>query len=111
MFFVVCVFDTDLWDAKFEKSLNFVDPEAGGRCLISTRVTSLLSGEDALQVQLPTESEAARILMDAAGSPTAGRADQHRQVPVECLEVVKICGRLPLALEMVFSARQVSCTS
>ena len=51
-------FLVDLWDEKFEGLLNFVDEEAGARCLISTRVRSLLAEQDSLQVQLPSASEA-----------------------------------------------------
>eukprot|EP01051_Picozoa_sp_SAG22_P002548 SAG22_NODE_115_length_19315_cov_10.458368_9_plen_1069_part_00 len=90
----------DLWDSEFERSLDFIDAEAGGKALISTRVKSLLTEQDSLQVQLPTESEAAQILMAAAGTSAATGRDRRSQIPSEVFEVVKLCGRLPLALEM-----------
>jgi hypothetical protein len=129
-------FLVDLWDEKFEGLLNFVDEDAGARCLISTRVRILLAEQDSLQVQLPSASEArldegilslsltifcciwnpyrydkfqrritvrpristqaAHIVMAAAGAS----ADSSSAIPAEVFEVVKLCGRLPLALEM-----------
>eukprot|EP01051_Picozoa_sp_SAG22_P006380 SAG22_NODE_416_length_10804_cov_4.791126_4_plen_1245_part_00 len=86
----------DLWEPKWERLLNFVDVEAGARCLISTRVKSLLTEKDSVQVQLPTEAEAAALLMVAAGCTGHAGSD----VPPEVFQAVKLCGRLPLALEM-----------
>lgn len=92
----------DLWNEEDERHFNFLPPidsaDNGSRLLISTRVRGLLKpdrpgGVSAIEVGLPSPSEAIRIVMNAAemGDQTA---------PVEASQIVEICGRLPLALRL-----------
>ena len=56
----------DLWDETHEAELNFVDPDSDSRVVISTRVRGLLKGAASIEVNVPSEQDAIRILMAAA---------------------------------------------
>eukprot|EP01052_Picozoa_sp_SAG31_P051549 SAG31_NODE_12290_length_952_cov_1.144197_1_plen_316_part_11 len=89
----------DLWVLGHEELLNFVDSRAGGRALISSRVHSLLRNEFStlIEVKLPSTEEAVCILMRSA---MGSRYDESVAPPPEAREIVKMCGRLPLALDI-----------
>ena len=84
----------DLWDREQEEQLNFTDPAAGARVLISCRVAGLLKDAHQQQVGLPSMTEAQQILMAAAG----GR--DGNAIPSGCEELATLCERLPLCLSM-----------
>eukprot|EP01052_Picozoa_sp_SAG31_P019855 SAG31_NODE_1466_length_8227_cov_10.254675_2_plen_1008_part_00 len=92
----------DLWNEDDEQHFNFLPPvddfDNGSRVLISTRVRGLLKperpgGVNAIEVGLPSVSEAVRIVMNAADMG-------GQNPPAEADQVVEICGRLPLALRL-----------
>lgn len=85
----------DLWAAEHESALNLVDVTAGSRVLISTRVNALLSNAHQLELGLPSDSEAARMVLSSAGEEDVSTGDGKI---VGLPEIVNLCGRLPLAL-------------
>jgi hypothetical protein len=84
----------DLWETEHEDRLNFIDPATQSRVLISTRVRGLLTGAAAIEVNAPSEEDAISIVMAAAQMPRGASP------PSAAREIVKQCGRLPLALGM-----------
>jgi hypothetical protein len=85
----------DIWEAEHEEALNFVDFEAGSKVLLSSRIRGNLQvAEDtnAVEVKLPNETDAVKLLMDAAGVPG------DVTPPPEARQIVGQCGRLPLAI-------------
>lgn len=87
------LFLDDLWDASHEAQLNFVDPNSDSRVVISTRIRALLEGAASVQLPPPSDEEATRILMCAAGM-------KDSTPPREAAELISLCGCLPLALVM-----------
>jgi hypothetical protein len=85
---------SDLWEAKHEHLLNFVDEAAGGKVLISSRVRGVLEGATVVAIGLPSEREAVGMLMAAAGCPPDEAA------PAEARDVVRLCKCLPLSIAM-----------
>eukprot|EP01046_Picozoa_sp_COSAG06_P021714 COSAG06_NODE_1644_length_8819_cov_13.898624_5_plen_1191_part_00 len=86
----------DLWEEEHETALNFADVKAGSKVLISTRVSALLSNAHQVELGLPSESDAVRMLLSSAGEEISSSAEQERAKGVH--EIVHLCGRLPLAL-------------
>lgn len=84
----------DCWEKKDEEMVNAVDVGAGSRLLVTTRIKGLLSEAEQLEVGLPSADDAVKLLMMSIGI--------HSDVPPppEALEVIEICGRLPLALDI-----------
>ena len=87
----------DLWHPPHEGLINFVDEATASKVLISTRTKGLLADGDSVEVQLPKLDDAMKILMAAAAATTKEAADQP---PPEAADVVALCGRLPLALDI-----------
>jgi hypothetical protein len=93
----------DVWNAQDETALNIVDcsgDSAGAsRVLVTTRIRGLLHGSGAEQVEigLPSMAAALGLLCQSAG---LGGAVASNELPPEASEVVDICGRLPLALDI-----------
>ena len=87
----------DLWEEQHEAALGaFVDVDAGSKVLISTRVKGLLAGAHQVEVGLPSVADSARMLLAAADVDHA----IHSQPPAGVVEIVNLCGRLPLAIGM-----------
>lgn len=83
-----------MWDEAHEEHLSFIDTDTASRVVISTRVKGILKGASAVQLQTPSDEDAAKILMTAAEMP-AGMAP-----PSVAYQVIEMCNRLPLALVM-----------
>jgi hypothetical protein len=85
----------DVWEGEHEAALNHVDAAAGARTLVTTRVKGLL-GSDCSQIEigLPSAEDALRLLLQSAGLARGARP------PAEAPQVVEMCGRLPLALDI-----------
>lgn len=66
-----------------------MDPMAGGRALISSRVRGLLAGSELVDIGLPTEAEAVRMLLSVGGMRGTSVAD----VPAEALQVRRFGAR------------------
>jgi hypothetical protein len=89
----VCLLLDDLWEAQHEKWVNFVDTTLS-RVVISTRVRGLLANSARIAINAPSEEDAIKIVMAAANMPAGSRP------PRAAAEIVRQCGRLPLALGM-----------
>jgi hypothetical protein len=89
----------DIWDREIEAALNHVDQTAQSRTLVTTRITELLRGAAGVEVDLPSQLEAAVMLLKSAMSDR-GVDDgvTPSSMPAAITAIVKMCGRLPLAL-------------
>ena len=91
----------DVWNSQDETALNIVDCDSAGasRVLVTTRIRGLLHGGAAEQVEigLPSMAAALGLLCQSAG---LGDTVASTALPTEASEVVEICGRLPLALDI-----------
>ena len=87
----------DVWDPKHEKPLNCIDGDNGSRLLVTTRIQKLLNNSCEVSVGVLSENDALQLLLSSAnmeeGSMPEG-GDEHRIA----LEIVELCGRLPLTL-------------
>eukprot|EP01050_Picozoa_sp_SAG11_P008326 SAG11_NODE_728_length_7495_cov_3.384397_2_plen_878_part_00 len=88
---VLLVLD-DIWEKDHELFLNFLDEasENKSRCLLSSRVESVLEGCDIVEIGLPSQNEAIQMLLYAAG------VDASAKPPREAVEVCRFCKMLPL---------------
>jgi hypothetical protein len=94
----------DVWKPEHEEQINFIDSATASKVLVSSRVHATLAagGADSstddsswiVQVQLPTEDQAVKMLLSTAGVS----ADQP--APPEARELVKFCNMLPLAISI-----------
>lgn len=99
---VLLVLD-DIWEAEHEAALNCIDDAAtASKTLVTTRIRGL-GGCAQIELGLPSEEESVLILLSSAG------LERVSPVPAEASAVVKICGCLPLAVDLagVYSERQV----
>jgi hypothetical protein len=75
--------------------------------LLSSRIRNHLADTDdsaAVEVKLPSIDDAVKLLMDAAGMPF------QSEPPPEAVEIVGLCGRLPLAVTVAGKAlRDMTC--
>jgi hypothetical protein len=88
---VLLVLD-DLWDEAHRPHFDLVDRTQSSCVLISTRVRGLLAGGESLQITVPSEADAIRILLAAAGLPSDTRP------PSAASAIVRDCAYLPLSL-------------
>eukprot|EP01043_Picozoa_sp_COSAG02_P013689 COSAG02_NODE_552_length_20429_cov_28.014068_11_plen_483_part_00 len=92
----VLVIIDDVWEPSHEAALNFIDTSTASRTLVTTRIRGL-GGTEQVELGVPSEEESVKLLMAAAGLA------HLKPVPTEAQEVVKLCGRLPLALDIAGS--------
>jgi hypothetical protein len=76
-----------------------VDPTAGSKILVSSRISGLLQGSTEVKLALMTVSQSVEMLSHAAGLDSA-------ELSTSLVEVAKICGRLPLCLNI--AARMIA---
>jgi tetratricopeptide (TPR) repeat protein len=86
----------DVWVAAHEAALNCVDAGAGSRTLATTRIKGLVPGAGQVELDLPSRAEAVALLLASAGLPDLSPGE----APAEAAEVVELCGRLPLAVDI-----------
>eukprot|EP01047_Picozoa_sp_COSAG01_P028404 COSAG01_NODE_1906_length_8932_cov_6.105263_7_plen_1049_part_00 len=90
----------DVWDAAQETALNCVDvtDSTASRLLVTTRIKGLLPEKSAehVSIGLPSKEEALQLLCCSAGVALSSTQAPPRQAA----EVVELCGRLPLALDI-----------
>jgi hypothetical protein len=84
----------DCWEAEHVSKFAVIDDATISRVLISSRVRSTLDGCVIVDVCKPTEQDAIKIVMAAAGLPV------DMPAPREATEVVRLCKLLPLTLAM-----------
>jgi hypothetical protein len=89
---VLIVID-DVWDKQHAKCFDVIDSSTPSKLLISTRISGLLRSSIELQLALMTNEEAIDLLAHGAGLDT-------EELPAAMLEVVGLCGRLPLCLNI-----------
>ena len=89
---VLMVID-DVWEPSHEAELNFIDTSTVSKTLVTTRIRGL-GGATQVELGVPSEADSVRLLMAAAELAHLDPA------PAEALEVVKLCGRLPLAVDL-----------
>jgi hypothetical protein len=83
----------DVWEPSHEAALNFIDTETRSKTLVTTRIRGLGGGIEVV-LGVPSAAEAVKMLLSSAG------LGQLNPIPPEAQEVVKICGSLPLALDL-----------
>eukprot|EP01047_Picozoa_sp_COSAG01_P114847 COSAG01_NODE_43506_length_429_cov_0.778788_1_plen_142_part_11 len=94
----------DVWKPSDEKQINFIDPATASKVLVSSRVHATLVAGDAdsstghsswiVQIELPTEEQAVKMLLSTAG------VSVDQPAPPEALELVKFCNMLPLTISI-----------
>ena len=93
---VLLVLD-DMWDPKYEKPLNCIDPDTKSRLLVTTRIRGILNNSSEVELGVLGAGEALKLLLASAGLDEAEveeGSDERRYAA----EIVEICGRLPLTL-------------
>jgi hypothetical protein len=90
---LIANFVSDCWDVEHCKYLNVVDPTTGSKILVSSRISGLLSGSTEVKLSIMTVSESIEMLSHAAGLDSV-------ELSASLVEVTKICGRLPLCLNI-----------
>jgi hypothetical protein len=73
---------------------NIIDQNTQSKVLVSTRISGLI--RDSNEVQLSSIEESVNLLAAAAGLDFAS-------LPSSLVEVARLCGRLPLCLNMAGS--------
>jgi hypothetical protein len=92
----------DVWDSAMEKPFNCIDPSTSSRLLVSTRIRGLLWNSTEVELGVLPADEALVLLLASAGIPggvNSFSSDKRRGV----VEVVELCGRLPLTLAITGS--------
>ena len=93
---VLLVLD-DLWDAKYEKPLNIIDGDNASRLLVTTRIRSLLKNSSEVDVGLLSAANAYSLLVSSADMAEEDLDKESDEYQI-AVEIVELCGRLPLAL-------------
>lgn len=91
---VLIVLD-DAWERNSIDMLNLIDDTTKSKVLVSSRARDLLLGftDDVTDIGLPTEQQAASMLLSTAGI-------KLETPPPEAFEIVRFCDLLPLAIGM-----------
>ena len=93
---VLLVLD-DVWEPQHEKPLNCIDPDSASRLLVTTRIRGLLKNSAEVDVGVLSQNDALSLLLSSAdvnAEDVQEGSDDHRFA----LEIVELCGALPLAL-------------
>jgi hypothetical protein len=90
---VLCVLD-DCWDAAHARIIG--EPLASAVIIVTTRVHHLLPGAHHVHCGLLSKEESLQLLMRSGDVGLAPNAP----VPPAALEIIELCGRLPLTLAL-----------
>ena len=101
---VLMVLD-DAWEVAHCDQLAFLDDSSQSKLLVSSRVKGVLEGGSIVDLNLPSDYDAQKMLLNEAGL-VADPSD----APPELAEVTKFCNNLPLAVGMA-SENRGSCLS
>ena len=93
---VLLVLD-DMWDPKFEKELNCIDPDDdnGSRLVITTRIRKFLKSTVEVEVGVLSQGESLDMLLAYADVESLESSTQENS---RAQDIVELCGRLPLTL-------------
>ena len=83
----------DCWDADVAKHFTWVDHSTNSKVLISSRIRDVLEGGEIMDVNMPSQSDAAKMLLNTAGMDVNAL---HRRE--EVVRVAELCKRLPLTI-------------
>ena len=83
----------DCWHAEHFKMLNIVDVDTTSRVLVSSRISGLIKNSTEVKLALMTTAEAVEMLAHGCGLDA-------QETPAQLIEVVGLCGRLPLCLNI-----------
>ena len=83
----------DCWDAEVAKEFTWIDHATNSKILISSRVRDVLDGGQIIDVALPSESDAAKMLLNVAGMDVSVLKER-----AEVAHVAELCKRLPLTI-------------
>lgn len=83
----------DVWAEEHSSALECVDPATASKTLVTTRIRNL-GGAAQVELSMPSQEESIKLLLASAGLSNLS------QVPAQAPEVVQLCGRLPLAIDM-----------
>ena len=89
---VLLVLD-DCWGAEVAQLFDWIDPNTNSKILISSRVRDVLDGGQIIDITVPSESDAVKMLLGAAGLDVAALESRH-----EVVQVADMCKRLPLTI-------------
>lgn len=87
----------DVWESKYEKPLNVIDPDTPSKLLVTTRIRGLVKGAAEVDVGSLSESEALDLLAATAGIDSESWEEEEGARGL-ALEVVNMCGRLALTV-------------
>eukprot|EP01047_Picozoa_sp_COSAG01_P020451 COSAG01_NODE_1164_length_11447_cov_19.221096_11_plen_618_part_00 len=79
-----------------------MDSSTSSKVLVTTRIRGLLDTDLVVEIGLPSQEQALEMLCRSAGMRSTWHRDSEADamVPPEAAEVVELCGRLPLALDI-----------
>eukprot|EP00729_Bicosta_minor_P033101 gene33101-biopygen989 len=89
---VLLVLD-DCWDATIVKHFNWIDQNTNSKILISSRVRDVLDGGQIIDVTVPSQMDAVKMLLSTAGMDVEALNGRK-----EVAHVVELCKRLPLTI-------------
>ena len=93
---VLLVLD-DVWDPNHEKALNFIDPTNDSKLLVTTRIRGLMKNSTEVEMGVLPQDDALKLLLTSA-EMEEGELDTESDDHRIALEIVELCGRLPLTL-------------
>ena len=91
---VLLVLD-DCWDIEVAKNFTWIDQHTNSKVLISSRVRDVLDGGQIFDVNVPSESDAVKMLLSTAGMDIETLQDRK-----EVVQVAEMCKRLPLSISV-----------
>lgn len=89
---VLLVLD-DVWEQEHANAFIFIDDATESTVLISSRVRGVLEGGTIVDIGLPSDEDAMKMLLSEAGLNI-----ESEDAPKEAAEVVRFCNNLPLAI-------------
>lgn len=96
---VLLVLD-DCWDADVARHFTWLDPNTNSKTLISSRVKDVLDGGQIVDVAVPSENNAVKMLLGAAGLDVDVLKERK-----EVAKIAEMCKRLPLTIGVARSVQ------
>ena len=90
---VLLVLD-DCWDATIATQFTWIDPGTTSKILISSRVRDVLDGGHIVDITVPSNADAVKMLLSTAEM----NSDATLQDRAEVAHVAELCKRLPLTI-------------